>query len=94
MKKSHKFSFVSTIPAAFTSFRTALHMFSLSSGVMRSGMNPLERRSLMYTKKRSFTICESVIKNVTGVPLTPAFVYNPRRSVLKSTMPYEDVTEI
>ena len=94
MKKSHRLSGESMMPACFASLRTALHMLSLSSGVMRSGMNPLDSRSLMYTRKRSLMICPSVIRNVTGMPLTPALTYSASRSVLKSAMPYEEVTEI
>ena len=93
-KKSHKFSGVSKMPASFTSFRTALHISSFSSFDIRSGMYPEDNKSLMYTRKRSWTIWLSVIKNVTGWPLAPAFLYSSNKSTLKSAMPYEDVTEI
>mmetsp|Transcript_14317 Transcript_14317/g.34861 ORF Transcript_14317/g.34861 Transcript_14317/m.34861 type:complete len:271 (-) Transcript_14317:8417-9229(-) len=94
MKKSHRLSGVSMMPACFTSLRTALHMLSLSSGVMRSGINPLDSRSLMYTRNLSLMIWPSVMRKVTGIPFTPALTYSARRSVLNSVIPYELVTEI
>mmetsp|Transcript_9193 Transcript_9193/g.38628 ORF Transcript_9193/g.38628 Transcript_9193/m.38628 type:complete len:250 (-) Transcript_9193:487-1236(-) len=93
-KKSHKFSGESMIPAPLHSLRTALHISSFSSLVMRSGMYPDDSKSLMYTRNRSSMICPSVIRNVTGLPLTPALMYRLSRSALKSAMPYEEVTEI
>ena len=86
-KKSHRFSGVSRMPASFTSLRTALHISSFSSLDIRSGMYPELNRSLMYTRKRSCTIWPSVIRNVTGWPLAPAFLYSSKRSTLKSAMP-------
>ena len=87
MKKSQQFSAESMMPACFTSPRTALHMLSLSSGVKRSGMYPELSRSFRYTRKSSFTICPSVIRKVTGTPLSPALVYSVIRSSLKSATP-------
>lgn len=73
-KYSQRFSGLSMAPVCLSSGRTALHMLSLSSCVMRSGMYPLLSRSLMYTRKRSLTICPSVMRNTMGMLLTPVLV--------------------
>lgn len=48
---------------------------SLSSAANMSGISPEERRSLMYTMKRSSVIWESVKSHMMPSPLMPARLY-------------------
>mmetsp|Transcript_42947 Transcript_42947/g.109892 ORF Transcript_42947/g.109892 Transcript_42947/m.109892 type:complete len:368 (-) Transcript_42947:68-1171(-) len=72
MKKSHRFSGVSRMPAPLHSLRTEFIKVSLSSWLKRSVMRPVASRSLRNTRKCSFTIWLSVMRKLTGVLLTPA----------------------